>query len=92
MQGRYTTIVADYSDLMASSGSIDYMPSLCDFGIFGTSYVRDQTVPSSLEVSANSLQSIEIQHIYSEREIGNELLIKMRQKIDQELDFVSLVE
>lgn len=50
MQGRYTTIVADYSHIMDSYSEIT--PSICDFAVFGTRYIRDGSVPEQFELFA----------------------------------------
>ena len=47
LEGRYMHIVADLNHL-AGQG---YTMTLCSIGIMGTQYVRDQTLPETLEIS-----------------------------------------
>ena len=47
LEGRYMHIVADMNHL-AGQG---YTMALCSVGIMGTQYVRDQTLPETLEIS-----------------------------------------
>ena len=46
LEGQYTTIVADLTDL---SGT--YEMSICNLGVMGTEYVRDTHLPSTIELS-----------------------------------------
>ena len=47
MEGRYTTIVADFSSL---SGQ-DYSMSICTLSVMGTKYTRRDTVQSTVEIA-----------------------------------------
>ena len=75
LQGRYTTIVADYAT-QSSLSTIE--PSICDLGVFGTLYVRDQSILDTFTVTKGTISSFVVAHIYSELEIANELDIAMR--------------
>ena len=46
LEGRFMHIVADLSHLEGQS----YSMLLCSVGVMGTQYVRDQTLPETLEV------------------------------------------
>ena len=43
MEGRYTTVVADYAPIITNYATIT--PSICDFAVLGTRYIRDTTAP-----------------------------------------------
>ena len=43
LPGQYTTIVADYSNLVG-----EYEMSICHLGVMGTEYVRPTMVPASI--------------------------------------------
>ena len=47
LEGRYTHIVADLSHLAGQGYSME----LCSVGIMGTQYVRDETLPATLEIA-----------------------------------------
>ena len=88
LEGRYMHIIADFSHL---SGE-DYSMELCSLGIMGSQYVRDQTLPSTLEISKEDLTYLTVANIYSAMPIGNELNINLRQSEGSELAFVTLTE
>ena len=46
MEGQYVTIVADYNSVKDAYSTLE--PSICDLGIFGTRYIRDQEAPTSV--------------------------------------------
>ena len=46
LEGQYMHIVADLSHLSGTS----YDMKICTVGIMGTQYIRDQTLPQSLEI------------------------------------------
>ena len=48
LEGQYVHIVADLSHLMPVYGS--YTMSLCSVGIMGASFVRDEPMPTSIEI------------------------------------------
>ena len=48
LEGRYMHIVADLSHLAGQS----YEMQLCSVGIMGTQYVRDKTLPETLEIQS----------------------------------------
>ena len=90
MPGRYTTVVADYGPII--NDFFDISPSICDFAVLGTRYIRDEPAPIEFELFAGESSTLTIAHIYSELPIGNTLDIKMRQSAGQELAFVSIIE
>ena len=65
---------------------------LCSVGIMGTQYVRDQTLPETIELLTDDLTSFTIINIYSAIPIGNQLNINLRQSLDNELSFVTFTE
>ena len=73
---RYTGIALD-SDTV----------SICHLHIFGTKYVRDETLPSSVTLRQGETLTIPVPNLYSSFLIGNEIAIQLRQKT--ELSFVS---
>ena len=87
LEGRYTHIVGDLSH---QSGTI-FTQTLCQLGIMGTRYIRDIEPPVYHEhiLGMDDRNSIFVQHIYSELEIGNELDIYLRQA--SELSFIDMV-
>ena len=60
-------IVADLSHLSGTG----YDMKVCTVGIMGTKYVRDQTLPQSLEILTGGLTDLTIANIYSTMSIGN---------------------
>ena len=60
-------IVADLSHLAGQGYSI----GLCNVGIMGTKYTRDQTLPVTLEIQSDGLTTLTIINIYSAMSIGN---------------------
>ena len=46
LEGRYMHIVADLQHLAGQNYSME----LCSIGIMGTQYIRDQTLPETLEI------------------------------------------
>lgn len=58
----------------------------------GTQYVRDQTLPETIELLTDDLTSLTISNIYSAMPIGNQLNINLRQSLDNELSFVTFTE
>ena len=65
---------------------------LCSVGIMGTQYVREQTVPETLEITQEGLTTLTIPNIYSAFDIGNQLDINLRQVPGNELSYVSFTE
>ena len=76
MEGRYTTIVADYEPYINSYSTIT--PSICNFAVLGTRYIRDTPTPEVVQLELNEVKSIFVESIFSELEIGNTLYIKKR--------------
>ena len=56
----------------------------------GTEYVRNEAPPTEITLEQGSTTTLNIPHIYSALEIGNNLKISMRQRSGAELSFVSL--
>ena len=67
LEGRYMHIVADLSHLAGQS----YEMQLCSVGIMGTKYIRDQTLPETLEIQSEGITTLTIANIYSAISIGN---------------------
>ena len=67
LEGRYMHIIADLSHL-AGQG---YEMQLCSVGIMGTKYIRDQTLPETLEIQSEGITTLTIANIYSAISIGN---------------------
>ena len=88
LEGRYMHIVADLSHLAGQHYSME----LCSIGIMGTQYIRDETLPETIEIDSEGLMTLTIPNIYSAMSIGNQLDIKLRQASGSELSFVSLKE
>ena len=88
LEGRYMHIVADLSHLAGQHYSME----LCSIGIMGTQYIRDETLPETIEIDSEGLMTLTIPNIYSAMSIGNQLDIKLRQASGFELSFVSLKE
>ena len=80
LEGRYVFFVSQN----VPDGSFD----ICHVGIFGTRYLRDQTIESSVTVQAGDSYTMNIDHIYSEESIGNTLDIKLRQPEASTLSWV----
>ena len=66
--------------------------SLCSFGIFGTSYIRDEPLPDTLELVRGQSMTLRVLHIYSEYDIGTTHEINLRQPASSPLSFVMLTE
>ena len=75
LEGRYMHIIADLNHLAGDA----YVMELCSVGIMGTQYVRDQTLPETLDIQKDGPTSLTISHIYSKIAIGNLLNINVRQ-------------
>ena len=63
--------------------------SLCNFGIFGTQFVRDNQVETIVELPAGEKHSLNVKHIKAEYPYANDLAINLRQRPGSELSFVS---
>ena len=64
--------------------------SICAVAVFGTRYIRDEPLKSSIKIQANSSSVLSVPHVYAEDVIGNQLAIDLRQKNGTELSFVTL--
>ena len=89
LKGKYMHIVADMRAYTASAVISDTV-SVCSLGIFGTKYVRDDSVPTSISIIQGQKKTIRVSKIYSFYQIGNDLSINLRQR--SELDFVVFIE
>ena len=58
----------------------------------GTAYIRDEAIPSSIEVEARGVIVLSVPHIRAEEDIGNVLAINLRQQEGTQLAFVSFAE
>ena len=65
MEGRYLHIVADLSHLIGV-----YKMSVCAVASFGTAYIRDESLPDSLELVQGESISLSVPHIYTEYDSG----------------------
>ena len=66
-----------YSDLNGHAGD-KFKVSICSLGLFGTKYVRDVPVPSTITIRKGDSYSQLIAQIYSFYEIGTKLAIDLR--------------
>ena len=83
MSGRYTFFVA-------TSVPSDKV-SICTIAVFGTRYIRFESLVDTLKIQANDQSVLSVPHVYSEEKIGNQLAIDLRQQADSELPFVSFI-
>ena len=60
LEGRYIHIVANLTHL-----SGPYEMTICTFAVFGTQYVRNTTVPTSVEIAAGDTKILEVEPIYA---------------------------
>ena len=89
LEGKYIHLVADQSAHIGTASGSETV-SVCSLSVFGTKYVRDDSVPTSLTVTRGLVSTISVGKIYSVYQIGNTLDIKLRQKTD--FDFVIFYE
>ena len=61
LEGRYIHIVANLTHLSTQS----YEMTICTFAVFGTQYVRNTTVPASLEIAAGDTKTLFVEPIYA---------------------------
>ena len=61
-----------------ATGLPSISPNVCSIAVTGTKYVRDKSVVEFQEVDSESLTTVNIMHVYSERPIGNILAINLR--------------
>ena len=61
--------------------TVGYLGALrvCDLGVFGTVFIRDEPLYETIEVRAQDITEIEIPHIYPEVPITNVLAISLRE-------------
>ena len=82
LPGQYTFFVAT----QVPSSKV----TICDIAVIGTRYIRVNEVPTSVQVQVDGTQTLYAEHVYSEETIGNTIAIDMRQRIGDELAFVTL--
>ena len=56
--------------------------TLCDLAVIGTKYIRDEALPASIEVLADSPVTLFVSHVYAADTIGNVLDIDLRFSAD----------
>ena len=57
LEGQYTTIVADFNDLVVGT---KFNVNICSLGVMGTKYVRSAEITKSLKVEQNETKVLEI--------------------------------
>ena len=62
--------------------------TLCDLAVIGTKYIRDEALPASIEVQADSSVVLIVPHVYAADTIGNVLDIDLRLSGDSEFTSV----
>ena len=87
LEGQYVHIVADLSHLIGS-----YTMSLCSVGIMGASLVRDEPLPTSIEIFQGQSMSVGVPHFFDEFTGIQEYTINLRQVTSSELAFVTISE
>ena len=85
--GQYVHLVAYLDHLIPTYGS--YEMSICNYGIMGTFFERDELLPVSIEVYQGEIATLTIPHITSGIEIGTKLAIDIRYANGAELPFVT---
>ena len=73
MQGQYVHIVADLTHLIPP-----YKMSLCNIGIMGASYIRDQPLTEFIEIFEGESIDLTVSHIFNEFSEGTLHDIKLR--------------
>ena len=86
MLGQYTFFVAKGLPTNASA-----QVSICTVGVFGTRYVRSETLTTNFVITAGSQAVLTVQDVYAEDTIADTLSISTRQKTSSTLSFVTLV-
>ena len=81
MSGRYTFFVA--------AGVPIKQLSICNIAVFGTRYIREAPLTTTVEVKTDSYSVIDVPHVYAEDVIADQLAINIRQKAKSELNFVT---
>ena len=89
LEGKFMHLVADMSAYTGTAADSDTV-SVCTLSIFGTKYVRDDPLPTTISVISGQTSTITVPSIYSYYQIGNTLDIKLREKSD--LGFISFSE
>ena len=63
---------------MSDYSNENWEVTICTFGIMGTRYVRDDELPTEIEIIKGDSYSLLVPNIYSEHEIATELIIALR--------------
>ena len=83
MSGQYTFFVA--------AGVPSEAVALCSIAVFGTCYIRDESLTDIIEIQTGNQSVLSVQHVHSEETIGNQLVIDLRQSAGADLPFVTFV-
>ena len=70
-------LVSDMSAYTTTAADSDTV-SVCHLHMFGTKYVRDNTLPSSVTIAQGQTETITVSNIYSYYTIGNTIDINLR--------------
>ena len=87
-EGRYTHIVADWTGTPAQAS--DYEMSLCQLGIMGTEYIRQDSIDYEHTVPIGSVYMLTVSNIVSALAIGTDLNINLR--LAEAVDYISFLE
>ena len=82
MLGTFTHVIAFHVPTVSVT--------LCDLAVIGTKYIRDEALPDSIEVQADSSVVLIVPHVYAADTIGNVLDIDLRLGDDSEFTSVEL--
>ena len=77
LEGKFVHLVADMSKYTAWTSYTENV-SVCTLGIFGTKYVRSETLQSAITLTVGDTSTITVPKITSQYSIGNTLDIKLR--------------
>ena len=80
--GRYTFLVAQHVPLETVS--------LCSFAVMGTAYIRDEPLPTTIELLKGTSTTLTVEHVHAELTIGNTLAIDLRLSSESTFRTVSL--
>ena len=83
MSGRYTFFVSTIVP------SVEV--SICTVAVFGTSYIRIETLTDTIVIQAGDQSVLSVPHVFAEDVIGDQLAIELRQKAGSEIPFVSFI-
>ena len=86
LSGKYFYIEADLSNY---TGEEEVDMSLCQLGLFGSQYGRDEELLPVYEIDQGDRMTFQVQDIYSKIQIGTKIEIGVRQASD--LYFVNII-